>query len=188
MRTRAARRASVARSASGAKSRSLACAVCPALMNASIGSVLRDPCLDRGNEGPVVGVGAALADPAAQELALRIGERLLGILRRHGVLLVVDADEHLAVLRGRRGRWRGCHPARWWRRHSCRAAGPFFFFVSGPWQAKHLLERMGRISRAKSTGGSAAPSAGRHRLTREIAMQKTRLMSFRIGGLEPTGN
>ena len=52
----------------------------------------------RRDEGPVLGVLAALFHPAGENVPLGLGELLLGILGRHRVVLVVETKDDLGVL------------------------------------------------------------------------------------------
>ena len=55
--------------------------------------------LNRGDERPVLGVFAALLDPALNQFPLVRCELFFGILRRHGIVRVIDAGDNLALRR-----------------------------------------------------------------------------------------
>ena len=83
------------------------------------------------------------------------GQLLVGLRRRHALGRVVGREMRAtrSLSSACRGRWRGRRRAAWrGRRRACRAAAsPCAACSSGPWQAKQLSDRIGRISRLKSS-------------------------------------
>ena len=119
--------------------------------------------LDGSLEGPVFFPRSAAVDPALEDRDLRRGEALVRIGRRHAEVGVRIADALVEqALGGFAGHDGGAVGAGFERRFPAvepqaglRAA------LSGPWHWKQLSERMGRISRWKSTAGAVCASRRR---------------------------
>ena len=161
------RRIRVGRSASGEKREPIICSGEPEAVD--LIPAFRHLGLHRCLEGPVLLVGRPLLDPLADRLLLGSGSASCATpaaASAHPRSVSMMSLPHQALVQACRGRSqprRACSART--RPPEHRAADPpRDVFASNPWQAKHLSERIGRMSRLNWIGAAPAVAAARRRI------------------------